>query len=192
MDLRLAVRSCATPSSSGPPSVSWAGQPRPVVRQAFNERLTNSSPSMRGRRSLGGSSIDFLNNRAAGPINLANRCGPFSMKASARACASSSATSWTRAATRRHLRLPHRPQHGRICRACCRREIAPTLCGRLKLVDLEDDDVAEITVSKPLLARYQAHSRRNHARTPLYDFCAKRVGVSCLSVEPWCRSRLWW
>jgi hypothetical protein len=35
-------------------------------------------------------------------------------------------------------------------------ELAPDVKGDLKLVDCEDQDVAEISVSAPLLARYQA------------------------------------
>jgi uncharacterized protein (DUF58 family) len=47
-------------------------------------------------------------------------------------------------------------------------EVEPDLAGDLKLVDAEDDDVAEITVSKPLLDKYKANlqayceSIRNH------------------------------
>ncbi len=36
-------------------------------------------------------------------------------------------------------------------------EVQPDLAGDLKLVDCEDDDVAEITVSKPLMDRYKAN-----------------------------------
>lgn len=36
-------------------------------------------------------------------------------------------------------------------------EVEPDLAGDLKLVDCEDDDVAEITISKPLMDRYKAN-----------------------------------
>ena len=35
-------------------------------------------------------------------------------------------------------------------------EIDPSLAGDLKLVDVEDEDVAEVTVSRPLLNKYKA------------------------------------
>ena len=35
-------------------------------------------------------------------------------------------------------------------------ELEPDVKGDLKLVDCEDQDIAEITVSAPLLARYKA------------------------------------
>ena len=51
-------------------------------------------------------------------------------------------------------------------------EIEPDVKGDLKLVDCEDDDVAEITVSKPLLDRYQRTLAAflDGAR----DFCTRR------------------
>ena len=51
------------------------------------------------------------------------------------------------------------------------------MVGDLKLTDIEDDDVAEVTVSAPVLRRY----RENLAayRATLYDFCTRR-GICCL------------
>ena len=56
-------------------------------------------------------------------------------------------------------------------------EIEPEIVGDLKLVDVEDDDEAEITVSGPLLKRY----KQNLAafRGSLHEFCTRR-GVTCL------------
>jgi len=36
-------------------------------------------------------------------------------------------------------------------------EVTPDLAGDLKLVDCEDDDIAEVTISKPLLDKYKAN-----------------------------------
>jgi hypothetical protein len=51
-------------------------------------------------------------------------------------------------------------------------EIEPEIVGDLKLVDVEDDDVAEITVSGPLLKRY----KQNLAafRAGIHEFCSRR------------------
>jgi hypothetical protein len=51
-------------------------------------------------------------------------------------------------------------------------EIEPEIVGDLKLVDIEDDDVAEITVSGPLLKRYKQTLAAY--RTALYEFCNRR------------------
>ncbi len=56
-------------------------------------------------------------------------------------------------------------------------EMEPVLTGDLRLTDVEDDDVAEITVSRPLLQRY----RRNLQAycEGLKDYCTRR-GVNYL------------
>jgi uncharacterized protein (DUF58 family) len=51
-------------------------------------------------------------------------------------------------------------------------ELKPDLAGDLKLVDCEDEDVAEITVSRPLLNRYQA-TLQAYCQS-LRDYCTKR------------------
>jgi uncharacterized protein (DUF58 family) len=51
-------------------------------------------------------------------------------------------------------------------------EINPPMTGDLRLVDAEDGDVAEVTVSAPLLARYKANLNAYCAAAK--DFCARR------------------
>ena len=51
-------------------------------------------------------------------------------------------------------------------------EVNPELVGDLRLVDAEDDDIAEITVSAPLLRRYKANL--NAFVGGLKDWCTKR------------------
>jgi uncharacterized protein (DUF58 family) len=51
-------------------------------------------------------------------------------------------------------------------------ELAPDVKGNLKLIDCEDQDVAEITVSAPLMARYQ---QTLHAFTrDAQEYCSRR------------------
>ena len=67
-------------------------------------------------------------------------------------------------------------------------EIDPTLAGDLKLLDVEDRDVAEVTISKPLLDRYKANLQaycldlKNHCtrRGITYLFTSTRVGFDTL------------
>src|SRR5439155_26414804 len=56
-------------------------------------------------------------------------------------------------------------------------EIEPEIVGDLRLTDVEDDDVAEITVSSPLLKRYKQNLAAY--RAALHEFCTRR-GVSYL------------
>ena len=51
-------------------------------------------------------------------------------------------------------------------------ELDPELAGDLRLTDVEDGDVAEITVSAPLLARYKANVQSYLATVK--DYCTKR------------------
>jgi uncharacterized protein (DUF58 family) len=67
-------------------------------------------------------------------------------------------------------------------------EIDPTLAGDLKLLDVEDSDAAEVTISKPLLDRYKANLQsycldlKNHCsrRGITYLFTSTRVGFDVL------------
>jgi hypothetical protein len=51
-------------------------------------------------------------------------------------------------------------------------EVEPELVGDLRLVDCEDDDIAEITISAPLVKRYK--DTLNAFVGGLKDWCAKR------------------
>jgi uncharacterized protein (DUF58 family) len=53
-----------------------------------------------------------------------------------------------------------------------REEVEPELAGDLRLVDVEDDDEAEITISAPLLKRYK--DNLNAFLGGLRDWCTKR------------------
>jgi len=51
-------------------------------------------------------------------------------------------------------------------------EIDPTLVGGLKLRDIEDEDTAEVTISKPLLDKYKANLKSYCSE--LKDYCTRR------------------
>jgi uncharacterized protein (DUF58 family) len=59
-------------------------------------------------------------------------------------------------------------------------ELDPSLTGDLRLVDSEDSDVAEVTISAPLLKRY--HETLNAFVGSVRDFCNRR-GVSYMLVN---------
>ncbi len=59
-----------------------------------------------------------------------------------------------------------------VVQVLSREEIEPQLQGDLRLVDCEDGDVAEITASAPLLARY--HDTLNAFVGGVRDFCTRR------------------
>lgn len=59
-----------------------------------------------------------------------------------------------------------------VIHVLCHEEIQPSLTGDLKLVDAEDGDLAEITITAPLLERYQ--KTLDAFRNGMRDWCAQR------------------
>jgi uncharacterized protein (DUF58 family) len=59
-------------------------------------------------------------------------------------------------------------------------ELEPELVGDLRLVDAEDDDIAEISVSPALMRRYK--ESLNRFVTGLKDWCTRR-GIVCISTS---------
>jgi hypothetical protein len=62
-----------------------------------------------------------------------------------------------------------------------REEVEPELVGDLRLVDAEDDDIAEITISAPLLKRYK--DNLNAFVGGLKEWCTKRGIVSIFTTN---------
>jgi uncharacterized protein (DUF58 family) len=149
-----------------------------VVIEAFNDRLTQSLPPLRGRRNVW-RMMDFLQKiEPAGPSDLKRALKTFSMKCSGKGIVVLLSDFMDKGGYEEAIRyLVSRQLDIYVIQILSQEEIEPEIVGDLRLVDIEDDDVAEITVSAPLLKRY----KQNLAafRTGLYGFCTRR-GVSCL------------
>jgi uncharacterized protein (DUF58 family) len=149
-----------------------------VVVEAFNDRLTQSCPSLRGRKSLW-RLLDFLQKlEPAGPSHLARALKAFSMKCAGKGIAILLSDFMDKGGYQDALRyLVARQLDIYVIQVLSQEEIEPDITGDLKLVDCEDDDVAEITVSGPLLRRYQENLAAY--RAGLNEFCNRR-GISYL------------
>ena len=149
-----------------------------VVIEAFNERLTQSLPAVRGRRSLF-RVLDFLQKlEPAGPSNLKESLRAFSIKSSGKGVVILLSDMMDKNGYEDALRyLVARQMDVYVIQILSQEEIEPEIVGDLRLVDVEDDDVAEITVNGPLLKRYKQNLAAY--RAALHDFCSRR-GVSCL------------
>jgi uncharacterized protein (DUF58 family) len=149
-----------------------------VVIEAFNDRLTQSMPPLRGRRSLW-RMLDFLDKvEPAGPSDLKRALKAFSLKASGKGVVVLLSDFMDKGGYEEALRyLVARQMDLYVIQILSHEEIDPEVLGDLKLVDVEDDDVAEITVSKALLKRYKENLAAYRAK--LYEFCTRR-GVTCL------------
>jgi uncharacterized protein (DUF58 family) len=149
-----------------------------VVVEAFNDRLTQTMPAVRGRRSLW-RLMDFLTKVSpAGPSDLKQALKTFSLKSSGKGIVVLLSDLMDKGGYEDALRyLVARQMDIYIIQILSQEEIEPDVVGDLKLTDIEDGDVAEITVSGPLLRRYKQNLAAY--RAGIHEFCARR-GVTYL------------
>ena len=149
-----------------------------VAVEAFNDRIVQSLPAVRGRRSLW-RLLDFLGKlEPAGPSDLKQALRTFSLKSSGKGIVVVLSDFMDKNGYEDALRyLVARQMDVYIIQVLSQAEIDPDITGDLKLVDVEDADAAEVTVSLPLLRRYKENLAAY--RADLHEFCARR-GVNCL------------
>jgi uncharacterized protein (DUF58 family) len=149
-----------------------------VVIEAFNERLTQTMPAVRGRRSLW-RVFDFLTKlEAAGPSDLAAAMKAFTVRSSGKGVVIVLSDFMDKGGYEEAIRyLVARQMDVYAIQILSQEEIEPDVKGDLMLTDSEDDDRAEVTVSPALLRRYKENL--NAYRSALHAFCTRR-GVACL------------
>jgi uncharacterized protein (DUF58 family) len=149
-----------------------------VVVEAFNDRLTQTMPAARGRRSLW-RLLDFLDKlEPAGPSDLTKALRTFSLKCSGKGIVVVLGDFMDKGGYEDALRyLIARQLDVYVIQILSQEEIDPDLSGDLRLVDVEDADVAEVTANAPLLRRYKENLAAY--RAALHDFCTRR-GIACL------------
>jgi uncharacterized protein (DUF58 family) len=149
-----------------------------VVVEAFNDRITQTMPAARGRRSLW-RLLDFLQKiEPAGPSDLRQALRTFSLRCSGKGIVVLLSDLMDKGGYDEALRyLIARQLDIYVIQILSEEEINPEIVGDLKLVDVEDADVAEITVSVPLLRRYKQNLTAY--RAALHQFCTRR-GVAYL------------
>jgi uncharacterized protein (DUF58 family) len=151
-----------------------------VVVAAFNDRLGPTSPPLRGRRSLW-RLLDFVGKiEPAGAGDLGRALKDFSVRSSGKGVVVLLSDFMDKGGYEQGLRyLVARRLDVYALQILSEEEIEPDITGDLRLVDVEDADLAEVTVSGPLLKRY----RENLAayRAALHAFCTRR-GVAFLST----------
>jgi uncharacterized protein (DUF58 family) len=144
-----------------------------VVIEAFNNRLTQSLPAVRGKRSLW-RLLDFLQKLApAGPSNMKEALRAFSIKSSGKGIVVVLSDFMDKGGYEDALRyLVARQMDVYAIQILSQEEIEPEIVGDLKLVDIEDEDVAEITVNAPLLKRYKQNLAAY--RAAMHEWCTRR------------------
>jgi uncharacterized protein (DUF58 family) len=144
-----------------------------VVIEAFNERLTQSLPAVRGRRSVF-RMFEFLQKlEPAGPSNLRESLRSFSIKSSGKGIVVLLTDLMDKGGYEEALRyLVARQFDIYVIQILSQEETDPEILGDLKLIDVEDSDEAEITVSGALIERYK-----------------KNLAAYQLSVQNYCNRR---
>src|SRR5438128_10768851 len=135
-------------------------------------------PAVRGRRSLW-RMMDFLRKiEPAGPSNLRQALRTFTLKCSGKGIVVLLGDLLDKGGYEDALRyLVARQLDIYVIQVLSQEEIDPEIVGDLKLVDSEDADEAEITVSGPLLKKYKQNLAAYQAA--LHQFCNRR-GVNYL------------
>jgi uncharacterized protein (DUF58 family) len=135
-------------------------------------------PSARGRRNVW-RLMDFLQKlEPAGPSDLRQALRTFSLKCSGKGIVILISDFMDKGGYEEALRyLIARQLDIYAIQVLSQEEIEPEIVGDLRLTDIEDDDVAEITVSGPLLKRYKQNLAAY--RAALNEFCTRR-GVAYL------------
>jgi uncharacterized protein (DUF58 family) len=149
-----------------------------VVVEAFNDHLVQSMPAARGRRSVW-RLMDFLNQlEPAGPSDLKHALRTFSLKCSGKGIVVLLSDFMDKGGYEEALRyIIARQLDIYVIHILSQEEIEPEIVGDLRLTDIEDEDVAEITVSSPLLKRYKQNLAAYQAG--LNEFLTRR-GASYL------------
>src|SRR6516165_9818106 len=149
-----------------------------VVIEVFNDRLVQSLPPVRGKRSLW-RVLDFLQKLApAGPSDMKQALRTFTLKSSGKGIVVVLSDFMDKGGYEDALRyLVARQMDIYAIQILSHEEIEPEIVGDLKLVDVEDEDVAEVSVSAPLLKRYKQNLEAY--RASMHEFCSRR-GVAYL------------
>jgi len=140
---------------------------------AYSDRVTAELPGVRGRRMMH-QVIRFLTDlRLAGPSNLTAACRRLAIRHKPRGVLIALSDFFDKGGFEQGLRyLVRRDLDVYVLQILAPEEIAPPLSGDLRLVDIEDADAAEVTISRPLLQRYKANLE-GYCRA-LKDFCTRR------------------
>lgn len=145
-----------------------------VMVHVINETLAQSSPLLRGRPSVW-RLMQFLDGVQPypGPGRLREAIRHFALRHSGRGIVMLLSDFMDKEGFEEPLRmLSARPWDIYAVQVLAEEEINPQITGDVKLLDMEDGDVAELTISPALLRRYQENL--NAFRGALHSFCAQR------------------
>lgn len=144
-----------------------------IVIDAFASTLEPGLSGVRGRSQMG-RVVKYLEDlQPSGSSNLKAACKQFAIKHPGRGIVVVVSDFLDKHGYEDALRyLLARDMDIYVVHVLSREEVEPELVGDLRLIDAEDDDVAEVTISAPLLRRYK--ETLNGFVGGLKDWCVKR------------------
>lgn len=144
-----------------------------VVLSCFSNDLTLSMPPLRGRHSFW-RVVEFLDKiTPESGSNLTASCKKFSLRNQGQGIVVLISDMMDKSGYEAGLRyLLAKQMDVYVLHVLASEEINPPMTGDLRLVDCEDADVAEVTISAPLLAKYK--SNLNAFCASVKDFCVRR------------------
>lgn len=144
-----------------------------VMLDTFSTGLDQGMPSVRGRSQMY-RVVQYLDQlRSSGGSNLAAAAKSFAIKHSGKGVVILISDFMDKQGYETALRyLLARNMDIYVVHVLSREEVEPELVGDLRLVDAEDDDEAEISVSPALIRRYKANL--NAFVGGLKEFCSRR------------------
>lgn len=141
--------------------------------ETLGQSVRNAGPVLRGRRSVW-RMLDYLEGIQAGEtISLADGVKNFCIRNAGKGVVVLISDLMDKNGYEAALRyLVSQQMDVYVIQVLSQEEIDPDVKGDLRLVDCEDEDIAEITVSAPLLSRYKA--TLNAFVGGAQDYCSKR------------------
>lgn len=147
-----------------------------VVIAAMAEGITAETGALRGRRRVP-QMIDFISKlEPAGPSHFARACKRFALSNRQKGVCVVLSDFYDKGGYENGLRYVAGGKYDLFCiQVLSPQEIDPDLQGDLKLRDIEDDDMAEVSITQPLIKQYK--SNLNAYCLSLKDYVTRRGGT---------------
>jgi uncharacterized protein (DUF58 family) len=147
-----------------------------VVIAAIAKGITAETGALRGRRRVA-QMIDFISElEPAGASHFANACKRFALAHRQKGVCVVLSDFYDKGGYENGLRYVAGGKYDLFCvQVLSPQEIEPELQGDLKLRDLEDDDMAEVSITQPLMKQYKANL--NAYCLALKNYVTKRGGT---------------
>ncbi|MDB5355943.1 MAG: hypothetical protein JWN24_2396 [Phycisphaerales bacterium] len=144
---------------------------------AMSDGLVAESGALRGRRRVS-QMIDFVEKlKPTGASHLAEACKKFALEHRQKGVCVVLSDFFDKGGYENGLRYVAGGKYDLFCVQCLApQEIEPDLQGDLKLCDVEDGDLAEVSVTQPLIKQYKANL--NAYCLSLKDYITRRGGTS--------------